>query len=41
LDKNSDAGQAYLDVVARFLGEECPMRFLEDKKGFFSRLFGS
>jgi septum site-determining protein MinD len=41
LDKNSDAGQAYLDIVARFLGEERPMRFLEDKKGFFSRLFGS
>ncbi|NJO14200.1 MAG: septum site-determining protein MinD [Thioploca sp.] len=41
LDKNSNAGQAYLDVVARFLGEECPQRFIEDKKGFFSRLFGS
>jgi septum site-determining protein MinD len=41
LDKNSDAGQAYLDVVARFLGEERPQRFIEDKKGFFSRLFGS
>jgi septum site-determining protein MinD len=41
LDKNSDAGQAYLDVVARFLGEERPQRFIEDKKSFFSRLFGS
>lgn len=41
LDKNSNAGQAYLDVVARFLGEERPQRFIEDKKGFFSRLFGS
>jgi septum site-determining protein MinD len=41
LDKNSDAGQAYLDVVARFLGEERPQRFIEDKKSFFSRLFGN
>jgi len=38
LDDNSDAGQAYLDVVARFLGEEPPPR---EKKGFFSRLFGN
>lgn len=39
LDNNSDAGQAYLDVVARFLGEERPHRFINDKKGFFTRLF--
>ncbi|MDM8559260.1 septum site-determining protein MinD [Candidatus Parabeggiatoa sp. HSG14] len=38
LDKNSDAGQSYLDVVARFLGEEPPSR---EKKGFFTRLFGN
>jgi septum site-determining protein MinD len=38
LDDNSDAGQAYLDVVARFLGEEPPPR---EKKSFFSRLFGN
>jgi septum site-determining protein MinD len=37
LEKNSDAGQAYLDVVARFLGEEPPSR---EKKGFLTRLFG-
>ncbi len=36
LDKKSDAGQAYLDVVARFLGEEPPVR---EKKGFLTRLF--
>lgn len=41
LDDKSDAGQAYLDVVARFLGEECPMRFIGEKKGFLNRLFGS
>lgn len=40
LDKESDAGQAYLDVVGRFLGEERPHRFIEEeKRGFFSRLF--
>ncbi len=41
-DIESNAGQAYRDVVARFLGEDVPMRFLTaDKKGFFSRLFGA
>jgi len=40
LDKNSDAGQAYLDVVARFLGEDRPHRFL-NKRSFFARLFGN
>ncbi len=41
-DIESNAGQAYRDVVARFLGEDVPMRFLTaDKKGFFSRLFGT
>jgi septum site-determining protein MinD len=39
-DPNSEAGQAYTDLVARFLGDEVPMRFLtEQKKGFFSKLF--
>ena len=36
LDKDSDACLAYLDVVARFLGEEPPQR---EKKNFFTRLF--
>ncbi|MFI5205984.1 MAG: septum site-determining protein MinD, partial [Candidatus Paceibacterales bacterium] len=41
LEKESDAGQAYLDVVARFLGENRPHRFItENKKGIFGRLFG-
>ena len=38
----SSAGQAYDDAVARLLGEERPMRFTQaEKKGFFSKLFGS
>ncbi len=40
-DQESDAGQAYSDMTARFLGEEREMRFTEiEKKGFFSRMFG-
>lgn len=35
------ASQAYQDVVARLLGENREMRFLEaEKKGFFQKLFG-
>ena len=42
LDEQSDAGQAYQDIVARYLGEEKPHRFIEEeKKGLFSKLFGS
>lgn len=42
LDENSNAGHAYEDAVARLLGEERPMRFLDaPKKGILSRLFGS
>ena len=42
LDGSSIAGQAYADAVARMLGEDLPMRFLEaPKKGFFKRMFGS
>jgi septum site-determining protein MinD len=41
LDQESDAGQAYTDVVARYLGEDLPHRFLEARrKGFLNRLFG-
>jgi septum site-determining protein MinD len=43
LDTESTAGQAYSDVVDRFLGEEVPLRFIEaevEKKGFFKKLFG-
>ena len=40
-DPLSDAGQAYQDLVARFLGEERPMRFMNvEKKGLFNKLFG-
>jgi septum site-determining protein MinD len=40
-DKESEAGQAYQDLVARFLGEERPHRFIsEQKKGLLSKLFG-
>lgn len=41
LDRESEAGQAYLDAVSRYLGEDVPHRFIHpEKKGFFSRLFG-
>ncbi|MEW6750515.1 MAG: septum site-determining protein MinD [Candidatus Latescibacterota bacterium] len=41
LVKDSDAGEAYLDVVDRFLGQERPHRFLEGpKKGLLSRILG-
>ncbi len=40
-DAESDAGQAYDDAVARYLGEDRPHRFLEkQKKGFLKRVFG-
>jgi septum site-determining protein MinD len=41
LDESSEAGQAYMDMVGRYLGEALPHRFLEvPKKGLFRRLFG-
>ena len=41
-DAMSDAGQAYTDLVSRFLGEDKPHRFMHvEKKGFFSKLFGA
>lgn len=41
LDDVSNAGHAYKDAVARFLGEDRPHRFIEpEKRGFLSRLFG-
>lgn len=41
LDEESDAGQAYQDLIARYLGEEVPWRFLEPRRrGFLKRLFG-
>jgi septum site-determining protein MinD len=41
LDPESDAGQAYEDAVARYLGEQRPHRFLTEKRGFIGRLFGT
>ncbi len=42
LENESHAGIAYADLVARFLGEERPHRFLTaEKRGFFKRLFGN
>jgi septum site-determining protein MinD len=41
-DQSSISGQAYEDVVARFLGEDRPMRFIEsEKRSLLSRLFGT
>ncbi|MCP3866661.1 MAG: septum site-determining protein MinD [Gammaproteobacteria bacterium] len=41
LDKEGDAGKAYMDVVERYLGEDLPHRFIEiQKKKLFGRLFG-
>ncbi|MCF7967534.1 MAG: septum site-determining protein MinD [Methylococcaceae bacterium] len=41
IDDKSDAGQAYQDVVSRYLGEEVPHRFIdEEKRGLLGRLFG-
>jgi len=40
LDEKSEAGRAHEDVVARYLGEDRPHRFIEAKQGFFSKLFG-
>jgi len=41
LDEESEAGQAYDDLVARFLGKERPYRFIDmEKKTLLKRLFG-
>ena len=39
LEERTDAGQAYDDAVARYLGETREHRFLDEKKGLFGRLF--
>jgi septum site-determining protein MinD len=39
--EDSDVAEAYKDVVARFLGETVPLRFVDyEKPGFLRRLFG-
>lgn len=41
MNEESDAGQAFNDIVDRFLGKDLPHRFIEaPKKGFFGRIFG-
>ncbi len=40
-DENSPAGRAYLDAVARFLGEQREMRFVKpERRSFFKAIFG-
>lgn len=39
VDTESDAGQAYADAVARFLGEDVPFRFLTEKPHWIKRMF--
>src|SRR5438309_9499317 len=40
-DEESPAGRAYLDAVARLLGEQREMRFVQpERRGFFRVLFG-
>jgi septum site-determining protein MinD len=39
--KATDVSEAYKDVVARFMGEQRPMRFVDAARpGFFKRMFG-
>jgi len=41
LDTEAPAGKAYVDAVARLLGQQIEMRFpAPEPRGFFSRLFG-
>jgi septum site-determining protein MinD len=40
-DPESPAGRAYTDSVARFLGEQCELRFVKpERRGFFRALLG-
>ena len=39
--KGNEAADAYLDVIARFLGEDVPLRFVSyEKPGLLKRIFG-
>jgi len=41
LHSQSDVAQAYEDTVRRLLGEDLPLRFLQEpKRGFLARMFG-
>jgi septum site-determining protein MinD len=40
--KGTDVAEAYEDVIARFLGEERPLRFIDyEKPGLLKRIFGA
>ena len=40
-EENQDAAPAYQDAIARFLGEERPMKFIHnERKGLLRRIFG-
>ncbi len=42
LADENDAGEAYFDMVDRFLGQDRPFRFMDvQKRSIFSRLFGT
>jgi septum site-determining protein MinD len=41
LNEKSKAGQAYSDIVERYLGNDVPHRFIApNKKSLFGRIFG-
>lgn len=40
LNKESDAGMSYQDVVERLLGNEVPLRFIKVEKSFLQKIFG-
>ena len=40
ITSDGNAGEAYRDVVQRFLGNDVPLRFTTPTGGFFGRLFG-
>ena len=40
--KGTDVAEAYEDVIARFLGEQRPLRFTDyEKPGLLKRIFGA
>lgn len=39
-DQQSNSGMAYADFISRFLGNDCPLRFIDvEKKGLLQRIF--
>lgn len=39
LEDKNNAAIAYEDAISRFLGEDVPLKFLHEKKGFFNKVF--